>query len=155
MHSCPGGPHGGIAAGGVGLHSLCTGGSSCMHSVTAYTCSTPPTVPCEGIQACSGGSGGSETGQGASQTRVGYDYVGRYRCRQLQQCFMRIRFNDVRLPPFGFLYTHARLRLACADLLTRIRIPLQSAGVLSPCRSGAAWPWFDVNYIKLHCYRTT
>ena len=43
---------------------------------------------------------------------------------------MRIRFNDVRLPPFGFLYTHTRLRLACADLLTRIRIPLQSAGVL-------------------------
>ena len=59
----PGGPRGGIAAGCVGLHSPCTGGSSGMCLVTAYTCRR--------YQARGGGSGGSETGQGASQTRVG------------------------------------------------------------------------------------
>ena len=69
MHGCPGDPHGGIAAGGVGLHSPCTGGSSGMCLVTAYTCcryndgSTLPTVPCEGIQARGGGSGGVRRGR--------------------------------------------------------------------------------------------
>ena len=53
MHSCPGGPHGGIAARGVGLHSPCTGGSSGMCLVTAYTCRR--------YQARGGGSGGSES----------------------------------------------------------------------------------------------
>ena len=76
MHSFPGGPRGGIAAGGGGLRTPCNSVSSgrCSETCRHYNGgSTPLTVPCEGT----GESGGSEMGRGASRTRVGWGSAGR------------------------------------------------------------------------------